>query len=386
VNVLVLQRRRVGDILMTTPALRALKARFSQAEVTYVCERPFSQVLRLNEHVDTLLPCDADVSLKQQLRLLATLRGRKFDLALDFEGSSFSALLVAGSGAARRIGFRSALGGHAYTDRVAASKARDGYMAADKLALLAPLGIEVRSLGLRPTLRVEPRAGDWAGRTLEAAGVGSSDFLVTLGLSARAPELRWPAERYARLLDALATSHAFEVILILAPGDEALGGKLAGLTGVPLFQLSTAPSLGQIAALLDRADLHIGNENAARHMAAALGTATLALFAPGERRRWTMSGDPLQAGVEPAPQPEGWGAAPPIAGISAEEAYAALLKLEGYLPRLRAVRRASTRGVEPGADPGAPRHHDGERLAGPTPRPHHPAGPPHGTTAHSGGA
>ncbi|MBA2564397.1 MAG: glycosyltransferase family 9 protein, partial [Gemmatimonadetes bacterium] len=104
-NVLALQLRRVGDILMTTPALRALKARFPQAEVTYVCDGAYSPVLRAHECVDTLVPYRSGSGLREHLRLVATLRQREFDLALDFESSAVTAMLAAGSGASRRIGF-----------------------------------------------------------------------------------------------------------------------------------------------------------------------------------------------------------------------------------------------------------------------------------------
>jgi ADP-heptose:LPS heptosyltransferase len=113
------------------------------------------------------------------------------------------------------------------------------------------------------------------------------------------------------------------------------------------MQLSSAPSLAQIAAILDRADLHVGNENAARHIACALGTASVGLFPPGRRRRWSLAGDPLQAGVEPAASaaalaeaaPE-TAAGQPIATITADEVHAQVLALEPYLPRLRTARRA----------------------------------------------
>lgn len=350
-NVLALQRRRIGDILMTTPALRALKTRFPQAEVTYVCERPFSGVLRANEHVDTLLPVDGNSGPRNYLRFLATLRNREFDLALDFEGSPFTAALAASSGAARRIGYRSGPRGYAYTDRVG-RPAAGVYLASEKMALLAPLGIPLRTPDLHPTLRIEERARDWAQRTLEAAGVASHTFLLTIAPAARAPEFRWPLARYAELLDLFATSHAFEVILLLPEGEEGRADELARLTRVPLFQLSTAPSTTQTAALLDRADLHVGNENAARHMATALGTATVTLYAPGARARWGMPGDPLQAGLEPpADEAAGEELSPisavvshPITRITTAAAFAALLGLETYLPRLRAARRAGATG------------------------------------------
>lgn len=344
-NVVFLQLRRVGDIVMTTPALRALKARFPQAEVTFVCERPFGTVLHSNPHLDTLLSVDPVGGWKDRLRLTATLRERRFDLAMDFDGSRLTALLTAGSGAARRVGWRAPLRGAAYTDTVEGGHLHDGYLAAEKLALLSVLGIEPRSADPRPVLVVDPRARDWATRTLEGAGVGSGTLLVTLAPWARSEDRSWPFERWAALLDRLAATHAFETVLLLGPGDERLGEALARNTAVPLFQLSTPPTVTQMAALLDRSDLHLGNENAARHVAAALGTATVTTFAHAARRRWTLPGAPLQAGVEPpAPaetSPAAAVAGPPAIGrIGVDDVHAAVLGLEAYLPRLRAARIA----------------------------------------------
>lgn len=344
-KVLALQRRRVGDILMTTPALRALRARFPQARVTYVCEPLFSPILRANGDVETLMPFDPGARLRRHVRLAAALRARRFDLALDFEGSAWSGALAAASGATRRIGLRSSALPPAYTDRVAGREAKSGYAAVEKLLLLEPLGIDVRTVNPRPVLSTNERARDWARRTLETGGIGSGELLLTLAPGARAPHLSWPLVSFARLLNVLAASHGVAVVLFPWSGDKSLGAEIARLTSVPLFQLDTTPSLRQMAALLDRADLHLGNESAATHMASALGTATLTFYAPGLRRRWSLTGDPLQVGLEPAAVPgTGSGpstreADPPVARITPEEAYAAVVALEVYLPRLRAARR-----------------------------------------------
>jgi ADP-heptose:LPS heptosyltransferase len=344
-KVLALQRRRVGDILMTTPALRALRARFPQARVTYVCEPLFSPILRGNGDVETLMAFDPGSTLRRHVRLGAALRARRFDLALDFEGSAWSGALAAASGATRRIGLRSSALPPAYTDRVASREASSGYAAVEKLLLLEPLGIDVRAVNPRPVLSTTERARDWARRTLETGGIGSGELLLTLAPGSRAPHLSWPLASFARLLDLLAASHDVAVVLFPWSGDKSLGAEIARLTSVPLFQLDTTPSLRQMAALLDRADLHLGNESAATHMASALGTATLTLYAPGLRRRWSLTGDPLQVGLEPATSPgTGSGSSAregdlPIARITPEAANAALLALEAYLPRLRAARR-----------------------------------------------
>jgi ADP-heptose:LPS heptosyltransferase len=347
VNVLAIQLRRAGDILMTTPALRALKERFAHAEVTFLCDRHCSPILRASPHVDTVLRHEPEGGPQETLRLLASLRERTFDLVLDFEASTYSAVLTAGSGARRRVGFRGSLRGWAYTDRVPQPRP-GGYLADEKLALLAPLGVDVGRANRRPTVSVDPRARDWARRTIEAADVASGDFLLVVTPGARGAAYRWPLERFAQFLDAFATTHEIETIVIPSPDAESLGRDLARATAVPLLQLSAAPSLAQIAAVLDRADLHVGNENAARHVACALGTASVAVFPPGQRRRWSLAGDPLQAGVEPSAAAaalaeagaDGAAAAPPLATVTAEEVHAQVLALEPYLPRLRAARRA----------------------------------------------
>jgi ADP-heptose:LPS heptosyltransferase len=354
-KILALQRRRVGDVLMTTPALRALRARFPQARITFVCEPPFSPALRSNADVETVLSFDSAAPLKSQLRLISNLRQRRFDLALDFEGSAWTAAMAAASGATRRVGFRRSPLAVAYTDRVASGDGNAAFAGAEKLLLLEPLGIDVRGLNPQPAIEPGSRAQDWARRTLESAGIGNREFLLTLAPGARASEYCWPLANFGKLLDLVAATHDFAVVLFPWSGDKSLGAEIARLTAVPLFQLDTTPSLRQMAALLDRADLHVGNESAAKHMASALGTATLTFYAPGMRRRWGSTGDPLQAGLEP-PADDGERTAsgtPPIARITPESGYAALTALEAYLPRLRASRPVA--GAEDGSGPAVPR-------------------------------
>jgi ADP-heptose:LPS heptosyltransferase len=340
---------------MTTPALRALRTRFPQAEITFLCEAPFSPILRPSPDVQVLLGVDPAADLRRRLRLARNLRRRRFDLALDFEGSIWTALLAAASGATRRIGFGAARLPLAYTDRVATRGRGAGYAAAEKLLLLEPLGIDLRGANPRPLLETSARARDWARRTLDAAGIASADLLLTVAPGARAADFCWPLESYARLLDLLASTHAFAVVLFPWAGDKGLGSELARLTSLPLFQLDVTPSLAQMAALLDRSDLHVGNENAAKHIASALGTATLTFYAAGMRRRWGLPGDPLQAGLEPDAREAAAGTgsgSPAIARIAPERAHAAVTALEAYLPRLHAARLSGARGFSGVRPPG----------------------------------
>lgn len=333
---------------MATPAVRALKRRFPQAEVTWLCEATFEGLLRSNPDVDSIVTLTPGAPAV--LRASRSLR-RGFDLALDFEGSHRTAALTLASRAPRRVGFADGPRRYAYTDRPARDPDPTTHAAVEKLWLLEPLGIDVRTASRRPVLELDGSAAEWARTTLEAARIGGKRFLITVSVGAGEVGRCWPIASYARLLESLAASYQFDVVLVPRRGFESRAAELPRLARIAMVQLDTPPSLTRLAALLARADLHIGDENAAKHIASALGTATLAFFGAGRRRRWHPPGDPLQAALEPPPE------SPAIGRITPEDARAAVARMETYLPRLRGARlarlRPASRSQRPAAGLGA---------------------------------
>ncbi len=107
-NILLVRLRLVGDVVFTTPAVRALRRRFPAATIDYLVESAAAPVVRHNPHLSAVIEIDRPHGLARlgyDLALARRLRARHYDLALDFHGGPRSAWLVRASGAASRIGY-----------------------------------------------------------------------------------------------------------------------------------------------------------------------------------------------------------------------------------------------------------------------------------------
>jgi ADP-heptose:LPS heptosyltransferase len=294
-NILLIQLRRIGDVLMTTPAVEALRRAYPAARIAYLTERPADEVFRHNPHVDEVVPYPPGATLGQHLAMLARLRRRRFDLVVDFFGNPRSAQIAWASGAPRRIGFAFRFRRWAYTDAVPLPAGVD-YAAAHKAALLAPLGVAVGSL--RPRIYVGDEERAYARRQLAELGVTERDFLVALCPVSRHPYRVWPTRNYAQVADALIERRGAKVLCFWGPGEHHFVQAVRAHMRHQTLGDYPVPTLPQMAALLERARLYLGNDNGPCHFAIAVGTPTVAVFGRSFARGWTPPGEPLHRAVE----------------------------------------------------------------------------------------
>ena len=108
-RILLIRLRLIGDVIFTTPAIRAIRRRFPEAHLTYLVEPDAAPVLSGNLHLDEVVvaePPDAPRRWLHDLALARRLRRERFDVAIDFHGGPRSSLLAWASGAPRRIGYQ----------------------------------------------------------------------------------------------------------------------------------------------------------------------------------------------------------------------------------------------------------------------------------------
>lgn len=278
-RVLVIQTAWYGDLMLTTPLIRAVKRGWPEAEVTVLVRADAAALLVGNPHLTRLIPYDKRGSERGIFSVLKRARGVRragFELVLCPHRSLRSALLARASGAPRRVGFTTTSAPWLFTDRVEP----EGDHEVDRnLSLLAPLGLE--PAGRKPEL-----FPDQADRQVVEA------FLCRLGwrertFAAIAPgsiwhTKRWPPVHYVRLIQRL--NEEWPVVLVGGPADRSVAAAILARLGQPPERL-VADATGQFsllasAELIGRARLLVSNDSAPVHMASAMETPTLALFGP----------------------------------------------------------------------------------------------------------
>jgi ADP-heptose:LPS heptosyltransferase len=280
-RVAVLRALFLGDLLMTTPALRALRRRFPRAEVTLI-GLPWAEqlVARMPHLVDRFVAFSGYPGLAElpydQARtaaFLAEQRAYGYDLAIQMHGDgTVTNAVVADLGA--RISAGLARPGDNRLD-VALPYPDDAHEIRRWLGLAAALGAPAGDTALE--LRPAPEDEAWADALLGRSRGGP---LVGLHVGAKDPGRRWPAARFAALGQALYRKTGARLVLTGGHEDRPLGAEVAALSQRPPLDLTGRTDIGSFAAVVRRLDLLVTNDTGASHVAAAVGAPSVVLFGP----------------------------------------------------------------------------------------------------------
>jgi lipopolysaccharide heptosyltransferase II len=292
-NILIMKLCCVGDVLFTTPAVRALRQGFPKAHLAYMVGSWSKGVIEDNPHLDQIITYDAPAHSSQHLpayirtlSCLLELRHRKFDLAVIFHRASFAGLFARLAGIPRRIGFDYGGRGRHLTRRVTFDSGKhevDRY-----LDVVTALGCE--PAGAQTEIRVTKENEKSARELLKAHGVKPEDRIVGVlagggkNPGTSMPIKRWAADRFARLIDDMTGERLARVILIGGPGDEEVSQEVLRRTTSKPVSLVGKTTFKQLAAVLKRCNLFVGGDSGPLHMAAAVGTSTVGIFGPSDPR------------------------------------------------------------------------------------------------------
>ena len=288
-RILLIQLRRIGDVLLATPAFRAVRRRFPAARIELLIEPAYTPLVHRNPHLDGLLAVPRRQSLTRNLAALADIRRRRYDLTIDFLGKPRTALWSRLSGARRRIGYDTPGRRWCYTERVSPGDPA-AYTVRHKEALLAPIGAELDDESL--DFPIEAGDRDAVARELAAAGHDDETPVAALAPGARRDDKRWPAERFAELADRLVDARGCRVLLVCGPGEEDDARRVRRHMRHPCIFTEERPPLPRVQALLERCRIFIGNDTGLRHMAVAAGLPTVAVFGQPRPSNWTPPDDP----------------------------------------------------------------------------------------------
>lgn len=313
IRVLVIQLRRLGDILMTTPLLRHLRRALPQARIELLCEENGRPLLERNPHLDGILTLPPAAGLVDLLDTARLLRQCRYDWVIDSQALPKTAFLSVATGAPVRLGF----GGRwwrvpAYTVRY--TRRRADYSALDKLRLLARLldaahAPDERDLDLDfPVGPEDRRAAELFCRlwfpcapSLPPARPGGParwPVAALFGVS-RQPYKVWPAEHLAEIGRRL-ERRGLRPFLVHGPGEEEAARELARRLGPAAIHDYPLPGFAALKEILARCALFVGNDGGPKHLAALSGIPSVAVFGQVHPESWTRPHDPTQRWVATA--------------------------------------------------------------------------------------
>ena len=287
-NVLIIKLRYIGDVLLATPTLRAIKVARPDVRVAMMVNRGTEDVLSGNSDLDEIIVLDKG-SLAAQSRLIAGLRHRQFDTVIDLTDGDRSAFLSWVSGAPVRIGFNDEhrWRGKWYTHVVQSQSGIQHRIDRD-LEALKPLSIQAGSKDLQ--LRLTPEEESSADRLLDQLGVQRSQPIVVLQPGARYWFKAWPPERFAALADRLAFQYGCQLLIGGSDQDVDLANRIRQMAKSQPLIMAGRTTIKQFAAIAKKSALFVGSDSGAMHMASAVGTSVVALFGPSDPAEWGPRG------------------------------------------------------------------------------------------------
>ncbi|MDP6579012.1 MAG: glycosyltransferase family 9 protein [Vicinamibacterales bacterium] len=288
-RILVLRLERIGDLLMTLPALAELRAALPEATIDLVVGSWNESLARLVRVVDEVHTLDApwlardraDVGYGDLIRRARSWRTGGYDLALNFEGDIRSNALMALSGAPRRAGFGIKGGAALLTEH--GQHERGAHVAVNAGRLVDTI-LTRPSTPLAPSdqpmLDLPESARFGAGALLEHA----REPLIGLHASGGRAIKQWDPARFAETANRIVAVHGGTVVLTGSSEDRAIVEQVKGqlTSDTPVVDLTGRADLPTLAAVLERLTLYITGDTGPMHLAAAVGTPIVGVFGPSD--------------------------------------------------------------------------------------------------------
>ena len=283
-RILIVKLRSIGDTVLATPSLIALRRHAPQAEIDIVLEDWVAPLLDGFDPAVTVIPVERSTAAR--LRTALSLRSRRYDVAFNLHGGTTATFLTRISGARYRFGNASYQYARLHNQLLSSPAdfwGRDKMHSAEQqLALIGYAGVPVddrpktRLTVTEPAMRsVEKRLGGKGAGAGRLALVHPGTAFVTK---------QWAVDKYAEVLADLAR-RGLNPVAVGSPAEAAILADLKSRSTVPVTTLADL-TLPEVTAIASAADIFIGNDSGIAHIAAAVGTPSVVVFGSSNRVHW----------------------------------------------------------------------------------------------------
>lgn len=294
-KILVIKLRHIGDVLLTIPAIRALRDTFPKSHITVLVNSGTEDALSGCPLINEIFVLDRGMlkkplfgRIKYEISFVKKIREQGFDMAVDLTGGDRPALYSFLSRARYRIGYEPN-GGFAgkrllYTHRFSVDK--DKHTVLQNLELLNKAGINTQNLAV--DFYISKQDEDWFSDVLKERGIKENDVLVHIHPTSRWLFKCWKDDRMAAVIDSIQEEYGAKVIITCSPDKKEMdkANRIVELAKNKPIAFIGDISLKKLGAISKRAKLFFGVDSAPMHIAAAVNTPVVALFGPSGAFHW----------------------------------------------------------------------------------------------------
>lgn len=297
-NILIVRTDRIGDVVLTTPAIKAVRNNFPDAKITVLLSPVTLDLLQGVDFVDDFIVDDrqgVNSGNKGFLKLAQQLRSQNFDLAINYHTKKRTNLLCFMAGIPYRLGYKNDKFGfllsHPIEDNRHLGETHEAQYCLD---LLGDIGIESNDLTLE--IRVRPESERWIDNFLELNSIKVGSPMVVIHPAASDPAKQWPKEHFVELINRIAQrSDNIQFLVIGTRENRELSEFIVREVRAKALEMAGLISLSQLVSLLKRVDLMVSNDSGPVHVAAAVNTPVVSIFTrnqPGiNPQRWQPLGE-----------------------------------------------------------------------------------------------
>jgi lipopolysaccharide heptosyltransferase II len=282
-SILFLRHDRIGDMVLSTAALKALRKGYAHAKITVLASERNYEVLKHNPNVDEV------IIYKGLLRFIREIRTRRYDLVIDpfLTYELRQAFMTCLAGGKYRIGFEKA-GREVFFNIRGPATSPPQRMVDHLLDLTERLG--ARKEGYEPEVFLSDTEIQWANESLAKKGITDNELTIAIHPGAHYPSQRWPAGKFGELARRILEQCEAKVILLGSSDEEELLKAVKDSTGNGI-QIFSCAGIREFMALLSKCDLLVCNNSGPLHTAAALKVPTVSMMGPTVAPLWLPYGE-----------------------------------------------------------------------------------------------
>jgi heptosyltransferase II len=278
-RILVAQTSFLGDVVLTTPLIAALRRRFPGAALAVLCTPRSKEILAGNPDIDEIITLEKMRDGGRNANLFAKaaeLRARRFTIAVSPHKSLRTALLLSLARIPLRIGFRQSAGWFLYHRRVDRDATR--HDVERNLSLVEALGVDASACGRDLHIDTTADVRHTVGRIFSDLGISDDRIVIGVNPGSTWATKRWTVDGYAELCVALQRRHDAQVVLFGGPEDRDTVDAIIERTGGGVTSLVGHIGLKELAAAIERCRVFVTNDSGPMHVAVACRVPVVAVF------------------------------------------------------------------------------------------------------------
>jgi len=283
-KVLFVRLRSIGDTVLATSAVNALRRFLPDAQIDILVEEWVAPVLAEHPGLSRVISLERN-SLAARARIAREIRASGYDVVYNLHGGTTSTFLTRASGARHRVGYASYQYAKLHNHQAPSASFLWGqektHSVEQQLALLGWTGVPVTDRPATQLAILQTAAFVIEERLRDAKLEGKR--LALIHPAAAFATKQWAAENFARVVEYLARA-GFYSVAIVGPGQDKVLDELQRNCSAPITTFNL--SLPEVSALASRAELFVGNDSGIAHMAAAVGTPSVVIFGSSNIAHW----------------------------------------------------------------------------------------------------